>query len=384
MGKQKKEEEKKDRAALLLQERKKIIYNLVLVVTASIVVVIGILTVAWFAQNKENATGGMGVKSAGLPFEIAAYGTEGVRNSATISSMAPEYKDGNSTILSETTYYATYAGTDAIRLQYSTGESEIGPGGCGVLDLYLISKVNGALAVDIDLNVKAYAMVDKYDLDTNGQKIQATDEDDNLIFEEDGTTPVYRTTSTLVCVSDVNLMDYNISASYLATLQSAENYIKGHVMFFENEGYMEMTGEPGEEVIDENSSYYYTDPLINRHYEWSTNSTEVDEVHHIPIYWMWPNTLGQILLDGKYNMRSGIPLLKDVNNAGEKAEMVTYLKNNKSNVFTNSSQILDSVIINHPTQDDFDVMSSGYNTADFIIGSNIRYFLIEVTVSQHS
>lgn len=366
----------------------RIVVNPKVVKVASLILFSGIIlvfaSIAWFTMNRDVGTSGMGVKTAGMPFEIAAYGTEGVRNASTIISMAPEYQPGTSTTLSGTTYYATGAGTDAIRLQYSTGESEIGPGGSGVLDLFLISKVDGSLAVDIDLNVKAYATVDKYDLDANDQKIQATDENENPIFEEDGTTLVYRTTPIIVAVSDVNTTDYNISNSYLTTLQSAENYIKGHIMFFENEGQIVTTGDPGEETVVEDSSYYYTDPLINRHYEWSTNSTEVDEVHHIPIYWMWPNTLGQILLDGKYNMRSGIPLVKDVDNATEKAEMVTYLKNNKSIVFTNSADIDNSIIINHPTQTNFDLMSSGYNTADFTIGSNIDYFMIEVTVSLHS
>ena len=365
------------------QERNRSIIKLCAIGTLILIVII-FSSIAWFTMNRETSVGGMGVKTAGMPFEIAAHGTEGVRNESTIISMAPEYKSGTETTLSGTTYYATGAGTDAIRLQYSTGESEIGPGGSGALDLYLISKVDGSLAVDIDLNVKAYANVDKYDLDANDQKIQATGENDTPLFEEDGTTPIYQTSPTLVAISDVNTTDYNISSSYLATLQSAEDYIKGHVMFFKNEGQIVTTGDPGEETVVEDSSYYYTDPLINRHYEWRTNSTEVDEVHHIPIYWMWPNTLGQILLDGKYNMRSGIPLVKDVDNATEKAEMVTYLKNNKSIVFTNSADIDNSVIINHPTQANFDLMSLGYNTADFTIGSNIDYFMIEVTVSLHS
>ena len=346
--------------------------------------IIILAAIAWFSKNKDVSSSGMGVTMTGMPFELAAYGTEGTRNSATIISAEPEYQEGTPTTISGTTYYATGAGTNAIRLQYSTGESEIGPGGSGVLDLNLISKVDDSLAVDIDLNVKAYATVDKYNLDANNQKIPKLDENDNPIYEEDGTTPVYQTTPSLVAVSDLNTTDYNISNLNLTELRTAENYIKGHVMFFENEGHMETTGDPGEEEIVEDSSYYYTDPLINRHYEWSTNNTEVDKIHHIPIYWMWPNTLGQILLDGKYNMRSGIPVVKDANNVAEKTEMVTYLKNNKSIVFTNSTDISDSMIINHPTQANFDLMSSGYNAADFAIGSNIDYFLIEVTVSLHS
>lgn len=364
-------------------ERRNIIIKFVIMIVLGVALFI-IATIAWFSMNRDTAAGGMGVKTSASPFEIAAYGTSGTRNAEVFPTVAPEYQLGNATTLLGTTYYSTGTGTDAVRLQYSTGESEIGPGGNGVLDLYLISKVDGALSVDIDLDVTAYVTVDKYDLDANNQKIQAVDEQDAPIFEEDGTTPVYQTTPTLVAVSDINTTDYNISASYLATLQSAANYLKGHVMFFKNSGEMVQTGDPGEEVIDENSSYYYRDPLITRHYEWSTNSTEVDEVHHIPIYWMWPNTLGQILLDGNYNMRSGIPIVKDSNNATEKAEMVTYLKNNKNAVFTNPNNVSDSIIVNHPTQASFDTMSSGYNEADFTIGSNINYFLIEVTVSLHS
>ena len=352
------------------------------------VIILVFATIAWFTMNRETSAGGMSIKTAGMPFEIAAHGTEGVRNESTIISMAPEYKSGTETTLSGTTYYATGAGTDAIKLQYSTGESEIGPGGSGMLDLFLISKVDGSLAVDIDLNVKAYATVDKYDLDANDAKIQAIDENEDPIYEEDGETPVYQTTGTLVAVSDVNTTDYNISASDLATLQAAERYIQGHVMFFKDEGEIVMNSSSGsgseEQTVNEDSSYYYKNPLINRTYEWSANDTEVDEVHHIPIYWMWPNTLGQILLNGNYNMRSGIPIVKDANNTAEKAQMITYLKNNKSIVFTNSGDIANSDIINHPTQANFDLMSSGYNAADFAIGSNIDYFLIELTVSQHT
>lgn len=350
-------------------------------------------TIAWFTMNKETGSSGMGVKVAGMPFEIAAYGTSGTRNSATIVAVAPTYRSGTATTLSGTTYYATGAGADAIRLQYSTGESEIGPGGSGVLDLYLISKVDGALAVDIDFDVKAYATVQKYDLDGEGNKIQKT-ENDELVFEEDGTTPVYRTTETLMAVSDITTANCSISAADLASLQSAASYIRGHVMFFENEGLMVMSsgtggsgsGSSGAEAqtVDQDSSYYFTDPLIERRLTWYTDSTTIDKVHHIPIYWMWPNTLGQILLDGNYNMRSGIPLLKDANNAAEKAKMAAYLKNNKSIVFSNAAEITDDKLVNHPSQADFDLMSTGYNGADFAIGSSIDYFLIEITVSLHT
>ena len=96
MGRQKEDGEKKDRTALLLQERKKIIYNLVMVMTASFVVLIGMLTMAWFALNKDTSSGGMGVKSTATLFELKTSGSTGLYD-AYITDVDSDYSTSSET-----------------------------------------------------------------------------------------------------------------------------------------------------------------------------------------------------------------------------------------------------------------------------------------------
>lgn len=204
----------------------------------------------------------MGVKVGTMPFEIAAYGTDGVRNQSIIQSMAEEYLPGApypyGSGSSAVTYAKTGNGTDCLRFQYSTGESEIGPGGSGVCDLYVIPKRDGDLTVEISMNIVAYAYADVYDL-VNGQKVQSTSTSENEFGEmvtvelvDDEGNPVYDTTRTLLRVSDINTTDCNISVDELAKLQEAARLLRGHIMFFEEEGVLPLAND---ENYDDN--YYY-------------------------------------------------------------------------------------------------------------------------------
>jgi hypothetical protein len=100
---------------------------------------------------------------------------------------------------------------------------------------------------------------------------------------------------------------------------------------------------------------------------------------------MWTDTLGQLLLpDNSSGKRNGLPILADTDTTG-KAAVKQYLISEKEKVFANSNVISDSYINDIADTELFDaekfkLLSNGYNNADFSIGSNIRYFLIEVTV----
>lgn len=60
------------KAALLLQERKKIIYNLILLGSAAFVVLIGVLTMAWFANNTKVSGTNMSITVKGPNYEISS------------------------------------------------------------------------------------------------------------------------------------------------------------------------------------------------------------------------------------------------------------------------------------------------------------------------
>ena len=398
-----------------VKKRRRAALSKMAILLAFIVLVWLVLTIAWFTMNKENSASGMGVKVGTMPFEIAAYGTEGVRNQSIIQSMAEEYLPGvpypYGSGSSAVTYAKTGNGTDCLRLQYSTGESEIGPGGSGVCDLYVIPKRDGDLTVEISMNLVAYAYADVYDL-VNGQKVQSTSTSENefgkmvtVELVDDEGNPVYDTTRTLLCVSDINTTDCNISVDELAKLQEAARLLRGHIMFFEEEGVLPLAND---EDYDDN--YYYKKPIINRTFTHTEENAEEGKPFYVPIRWMWPNTLGQLALQTNENeLRSGIPIVEQAvaTATNDKGKILTYLKANQSSVFKgiDSSKLstaqqsayaalttdddkadylkaaVDAWIDAADDPDNFETLSNGYNSADLAIGSNIAYFLIEITVT---
>ncbi len=330
-------------------------------VAAIVIIFIVFSSIAWFTMSREVEGSGVQMTSSDLPFEIAAYGTEGVRNSSILSQIAASFLEGELFSFGNKNYRVTNGNTDSLRLQYSSGDSDIGPGSSGVCDLYVVSKINGTLKVNIAMNVIAYAYADKYDLE-NGQKVS----DGN-----DG----YKTTSTLVAVSDINTTDFNITAPQLAEVQKATDYLSGHIMFFEDES-------------SGNAAYTYVKPLTACTKIYQNTEAEEGAVYHVPIYWMWPNTLGQLALQSDTGQRVGDPVVEEtvvnLNDETEtdKEKVLAYLWLNRNNVFTNSSTITSSdIIYQAATPANFKALSDGYNAADYAVGTNIAYFMIELTVS---
>ena len=157
-------------------------------------------------------------------------------------------------------------------------------------------------------------------------------------------------------------------------------------MFFGSQG-------DTDEQTEEANRYYFTEPLEysraqncwKKQYD-SPSTVTANTAYDISIYWMWPNTLGQIALkDNTSEQRKGYPLVSDTNTA-DKSKVIAYLKTNKVNIFTNSSKIADDTDESthdgdiENAADNFHKLSDGYNGADFDIGNYIDYFMIEVDV----
>ena len=167
------------------------------------------------------------------------------------------------------------------------------------------------------------------------------------------------------------------AVSEAAEYIKAADYLRGHILFF---------GENGD-TSNQNKDlrYYYKKPYTQRTITKTIAAGNKDEAIQIPVYWMWTDTLGQILLpDNSSNKRNGLPILSDTDTTG-KAAVKQYLISEKARVFANSNVISDSYINEIADPESFDAgifktLSDGYNNADFSIGSKVRYFLIEVTV----
>lgn len=337
-------------------------------VLIAVTIIIGSLS--WFTQNRETSVSNMQIKTATLPFDIATKGAS-VRNQAIINSERSEYVEGTSGTYSDAkNSEGTYYVGDSLLLRFDparqdgpqTDEDEsippdISPGSSGELSLYVIPKTNESQKVKVSLNVVAFAEID--DMNNSGEK-------------------------KIIEINDASDFANTSAAEDAADYVTAANYLKGHILFFGGQG---NTTNP-----TESSRYYFTTPYTARTFNQTIAAGNEGKAVKVPIYWMWINTLGQIALpDNISSKRNGYPILND-SNTGDKAKIKTYLISNKEEIFANSGSntetyinaVTATVTAENFNNTAFTELSTGYNQADYLIGTKIAYFLIEVTVEEDS
>lgn len=336
-------------------------------VLIAVTIIIGSLS--WFTQNREIESKGMQMETSGLPFDIATKGAS-VRNQSVINSKRSEYKDGSSwTNSNPSGTTETYYTDDSLLLRYTPAADDpatidvdesippdISPGSSGELSLYVIPKTNESQKVKVSLDVVAFAEIDD---NTPGGAKKIIEIKDASDFK-----------------SKANAVNNSSAAADAADYVAAANYLKGHILFFGGEGNTSNGAE--------NTWYYYTKPYAERTFEQTVAAGNEGKAVKVPIYWMWTNTLGQILLpDNTSGQRSGYPILADTDNSG-KAAIKTYMISNRSDIFTNNGAStvgnINSVASASFDSNAFKTLSSGYNEADYKIGTRIAYFMIDVTV----
>ena len=342
-------------------------------------------------MNKETSSNGMSVTTSTLPFEIATKGSN-IRYQDIITSKT-EYRDGDPVTIDEEAYYKTGT-TDSILLRFDAGDSEIGPGGNGFLNLYVIPKLDTEMDVKVTLNVVAYAELDKYEEATDPETgdtvyvpVYKKDDNEEYILDDDGNkiveTEIVEITTASEFTTKAAAIHNSEAVSNVNDYINAAKYLQGHIMFF---------GEAGDtsNSTTEASRYYYKTPYTTRIINKHIDEDNKDKAVAVPIYWMWPNTLGQIALPNNVSEeRSGYPVLADSNTEG-KALITTYLNTYGNSIFDNYNAsttpgyitAVTTVVANASQFNTtaFDDLSKGYNDADHLIGTRIAYFLIEVKV----
>ena len=304
-------------------------------------------TIAWFASNVSTTAGGMSIKTANIPFEIATTGTT-VRNDATFIKADSTYTYGDDTAIAG--YYSTNGSNPQIKIRYTptvNDETDFGPGSSGVIEFYVIPKRDGDLEVKIDLDVIGFRELDDND-------------------------------KTIKRISDLTVANSGLEQTVIDQYKSADDFLSGHIMFFEE------LGDTAQTTL-EGSRYYYKKPITSKSFTRSFSNARKDVPQKVTVYWMWTNTLGQIALkDNTSGLRSDYPVVQDAAGTDisgtDKAKVIQYLKDNKAIVFLNSSEISDSDIDDAKTKAKFTMLSDGYNDADFLIGSSVSYFIIDISV----
>lgn len=305
---------------------------------------------AWFTKTDNFGTSGMGVTVEEFPFEIGVKGST-VRNDTEFTKADNSYSYGNDSRISG--YYTTDASSSQVKVRYTPSandETVFGPGSGGQIDFYVIPTRDGTLTVKIDLETIGYKELGE------GQ-------------------------TTIAKIADMTVDNSGLEQSVIDQYKLANDYLGGHVLFFEE------LGDTAETTL-ENSRYHFKKPIVTRTLNKTFTNARKNEPQKVTIYWMWANTLGQIALkDNSSGFRSDYPIVQDVADNGsdisntDKGKLIKYLKDNKSVVFDNSDTVTDSEIDNANIKANFNKLSEGYNDADYQIGLNVSYFMVDITVS---
>ena len=365
------------------QKKRAIKLGLMTVLTALIMI---LASAAWFASNNTVVADTMAIQANGTSFDIATN-EEKISYEQKLNEADSSYKKGDAVTLKNEdgengTYYISSTGSLILQCKANpedktgqSGDKNIGPGDGDKLNLYAVARNDASFSAEVQIRVIGYTALDVPKTDDRGEPM-LDDETGEQVME----TKLFKTSELSTTNSPIT------SEEEINKYKQAEKYLQGHIMFFGGQG-------DTDEQTEEANRYYFTEPLEysrtqncwKKQYD-SPSTVTANTAYDIPIYWMWPNTLGQIALkDNTSKQRKGYPMVSDTNTA-DKSKVIAYLKTNKVNIFTNSSKIADDT--DESTHDgdienaaeNFHKLSDGYNGADFDIGNYIDYFMIEVDV----
>lgn len=155
------------------------------------------------------------------------------------------------------------------------------------------------------------------------------------------------------------------------TDENVTSFLNGHIMFFEK--------------YDENN-HRYSDFLSDETFTRTFNDCKVDVPQEVNVYWVWPNTLGQILMKSTdENLTEKNVLFGD--NSEERLNFAEYIKGNLSLFLSGDADKEQNkkVIENILNGDKYSTaqlssLSSMYNDADEKIGTKVQYILVELNV----
>lgn len=293
-------------------------------------------------MNRENSAGGMNIEAGYNGFELRVSGD-------TIGfSDLYQYLDSGLTGNSGT-ITTTGEGGHVISWRMADGDDSVRPGSQGTLEFEVVSDRTDLSGLKYSLFITSFEAETHFETTTDGSGTSVTTE----------------------VVDGLNAIE---SPAYSGTTLNAANFLNGHVLFF--------TGRSGSSK--DNYKYY---GFINDKEDFRLTLNNGEGT----IYWIWPNTLGQITLDSTdTGYISGTPVLDSAADSytTDRANLTAYLKSNASSIFSGSesySSLIDTMYTNKDGalsyKTEFDKLSEGYNAADQTIGNYVDYILVHMVVN---
>lgn len=310
-----------------------------------IAAVIAFSSIAWFTMNREVEGEGVQMTASDLPFELQADNTETDYD----YYLEQQSADVSTNITSGTVSTIKWFMDDATATSENKG---LHPGSHGTLSFRVYPKQSEDMFLKFTIQTSAY----KYVLNEQGEILK----DDN---DKERIEP--------------------LASSHVAT-----NYIKGHLLFFEE--------------LDD--AGYYT-KRINSYYLYDTSEhtalTDANDKEYYPvtIHWIWVNTFGQMVLNrGDSDLRD-TALFNSAQATytpygsqtavTPRQEIIEFIKSDSGAYFfdtlNTSSATLDAMLATPQSiKSNIIPLSNGYNNADQVIGENVNFILCELSASSES
>ena len=149
---------------------------------------------------------------------------------------------------------------------------------------------------------------------------------------------------------------------------------------------------------DTDTNKYYSGRIIDS-FVYDTSEHQSDKTtlngqvaYEVNIYWIWPNTFGQIVLDADDDNLFGNAMFssKQSGVTTPRAELTNYITSNPSYFFSTSDLQSSGTVASLVTPSSLSstnaliTLSNGYNGADQIIGENAQFVLVEMTVELYT
>ena len=332
-----------------LKKMRRMSYIKMAAMVGFVVAIIVFSSIAWFTMNREVEGTGAQMRSANTGFELKV--SSGTIGYSSLYDYLPLFSTNNSLITDSSEDGST------IQWRISGNSDTIKPGSQGVLEFTIVENGADASSLHYDLDVLCYAAA------TSGTG-------DNITV-----TGLTEITSTSNAVSQNE--------------KDGADYLKSHLMFFKgrtgaNESVWQYSG-----FIDNINDFTLT-----------PEATATEGEYTAKIYWIWPNTIGQILLnssktaDHSYLGANAISVMNceapTDDSTNDRTKMTAYLNTNVSTMFCGSenySGLISTLYANRSAtpavsyQTQYDKLSSGYNAADLVIGKNVDYIAVLLKAS---
>ena len=341
--------------------RNALIKMLVLLFFLICVVIFG--SIAWFTMNKNTGANGMGVKVGQAPFELAVLPRTGAETYYNTNINALGYLTDDDK-LSTRSGSIRWVMRDESPITSSDDYKGFRPGSYGSLTFYIVPEADPADSYSISLKMKGYYA--EFELDQNDEP-----------------------TKTIKSNTFQELTD-KAGGDSSSVYALAANYMKGHIIFFRNRRALandELNGAA-------DTSLYYsgriTDSFTFNTADHAAVTWNGQTAYEVTIYWIWPNTFGQILLDNGSENLYGEAMFssRQSGNTSPRTDLIDYIANHPGYFFS-SADLLGKTAAELTTMMNATslsktnallTLSNGYNGADQVIGENVQFILVELTV----